>query len=729
MVLVVVLIMGIILLPAKKSSADPAPCTLDSTPQLAASQDQINFQFNLTNGTGNDPIKRILISAPSSDFVFLSINAPGWDSAVTGSGAEFYNNNLDPDSTVELTVTVQTGAYIAGEIDWGVYAFDGNDSSGYGNIICQNNSPLNMIDNVAHISSAAVSDVTSSSVKISWITSLPADSVVNYGADSSYGSTNTTAPDPVTQHAVVLKGLQSNTAYHYQIVSTTQNSTSDTSADATFLTALEQAPLVKTINIPGLSISISDPSDKTPPSIKLDPIAIQKVYKTAPTIKGSADDNSAIVRVEYSTDNGKNWLPVDTSTGLGTKNAGFSFTPLSLDDGSYTMLARAIDGGGNISTTPSILIVIDRLPPLVGGLMLSIGPQILGSNQNGETTIIAGLDEKITLSAVGGASGISLHTVSTNTKEAGKSFALTQSSDTGLWSGIISFTKAGTYSLIANAVDGAGNKTTKNLGTILAKEPAKILKADGKPASATVTVYFLDSETGNWVIWDGSSYSQDNPQKTVNDGSFKLFLPAGSYYLKASGNGFAAITTQTFKLTQPTPILPTLKAGSGGDLLHSFLSKFSTQTVDFSPAQTKKPTAATMQSLVGDQLPDFALNSTSGKLVHAVDLLARPTVISFMSTWAPTTSEQLPALDELSANKDINIEPIALQQDVSKMQAYQAISGHKLTWLADPDSTTSRDFNITNLPTHYFVNREGVIKKIVNGVLSKSELLNIVSGL
>ncbi len=725
--LVVIFTVATLLLPAKITNADVSPCVLSTTPLRAASNSQVDFQFDLTNGSGNATIRRVLITLPSSDFSIISVNSTGWDSSISDSYAEFFNNSLLSDTTTTFHMIVRTGNFIDGETDWGVYAFDGNDANGYGSLVCQNNSPFFMDDNTPHISNVNVNDVTATSVSLHWVTSLPANSKAEYGQDSGYGNTATNA-DFVTEHTLGLKGLNPNTAYHYRVSGATAQAISDVSSDGTFQTAIEQAQVVKTVNIPGLSVVVTNPSDKTPPVITLEALANQSVFKSAPLIKGTATDDTAIARVEFSINNGRDWLLTDTATGIGGKSVAFGFTAQGLEDGNYSVMARAIDSGGNSSSTTPFTIVIDRLPPIVGGSVVTLGPQVLTGDQNGVIHIMAGVDQKITLSAVGGPTTISLHAANPNSKETNKTFSLTQSADTGLWSGIVSFTSVGTYNLVASSVDGAGNKSVKNLNIMQVKTPAQVVKHDGKAAQALITAYYMVPETNEWVVWDGSAYSQNNPQRTDNNGNFKLFLPSGTYYLKATGKDISSIITNTFTLSSPTPIVAKLKSRGSSDLMQSFFSRYFSVPINANIMSTAHTTSS-RNSLLGDQVPDLQLASTNGQTVHAVDLLGKPTILSFMSNWAPSTSDQLPALDQLSNTPDINVYPIALQESIGKMRAYQAITGYKVPWLADPDSTTSDSFKITSLPTHFFISREGTIKKIIIGVLSKSELLNNITGL
>jgi len=87
------------------------------------------------------------------------------------------------------------------------------------------------------ISNVSSSAITTSGAAITWATDEDSTSQVNYGATASYGSSSTLDSATVTNHSVTLTGLQPNTIYHYQVVSTNASGGSTTSGDSTFTTA------------------------------------------------------------------------------------------------------------------------------------------------------------------------------------------------------------------------------------------------------------------------------------------------------------------------------------------------------------------------------------------------------------------------------------------------------------------------------------------------------------
>ncbi len=712
---------------AKIVHADISNCSANLTPHVVLPGSVTDAQFSIQN-TDSQAIRWIQISKPNGEFVVNSTNISGWSDNTNSDFTRLNGGSLDPGQTLNLSISTFAQNEEAIPADWNVQVSD--DPDGNNAINCSGSLDMAIhggLQYAFNISNVQPSSLTPTSVTITWDTDLASTSQVQYGTDTSYGKTTPMDNTPITNHSVNLTGLKANTAYHYYVLSTTEDNGSASSGDNTLLTPTQPnipTPIIFNNITAGSSLAtpipIKDkPTEKVPPAISIKTTPTNP-YKTAPTISGVANDNEALAGIFYSTDGGKNWLLVDSATGLGGKEATFSFTPQNLDDNNYQILARAVDTSGNIGTSSPITIVIDRLPPIVGGNVVAIGPQILQSNQDGHISTLAGLDQRITLSTVGGPTSITLSVSGTNKLKA-KSFSLVKSQDTGLWSGVLSFEDAGSYTLTANSIDGAGNKTTRDLNTVTVL-PKPSLKSEGKALSGTVTAYYLEPDSNNWTVWDGGSYEQANPQTTDKNGNFKLLLPAGKYYLKVTSRGYQDLTSNIFTFDKTTPISTTLNMRAK----KSLLSSFSAQKISLNLSGNK--TTQKSNSLISET-PSFKLQNLSGNNVNSTNLLGKPTVLSVLSTWSPNTSDQLAALTKLQSNKDINIIPVGLQESVAKLQAYSAISGYQLNWLADPDSTLTDVFKVQSMPTHYFLDRKGVVKKVVTGVLSKDELLNNLTGL
>ncbi|MDD5687547.1 MAG: carbohydrate-binding protein [Elusimicrobia bacterium] len=87
------------------------------------------------------------------------------------------------------------------------------------------------------VSVVTPTNVTGSGVVITWTTNEPANSKVEYGLTTGYGSaTPVTDADGVYSHSVTLSGLTQNTLYHYRMVSVDMNGNPTTTGDYSFTT-------------------------------------------------------------------------------------------------------------------------------------------------------------------------------------------------------------------------------------------------------------------------------------------------------------------------------------------------------------------------------------------------------------------------------------------------------------------------------------------------------------
>ncbi|MBP9773150.1 MAG: fibronectin type III domain-containing protein [Candidatus Peribacteraceae bacterium] len=91
------------------------------------------------------------------------------------------------------------------------------------------------------INTVTVKSIGSNSATITWLTSIPADTQVEYGTTTAYGSATIVDPALVTTHGVSLTGLAPATFYHYRVKSRGAGGLS-VSGNFTFTTAAAVGP-------------------------------------------------------------------------------------------------------------------------------------------------------------------------------------------------------------------------------------------------------------------------------------------------------------------------------------------------------------------------------------------------------------------------------------------------------------------------------------------------------
>lgn len=716
-------------------------CSASVTPHTVSPNSSTNFQIQINN-TDSDSITWVRITRPSGNFTITSNGSSGWASSTTEEYAYQSEGVLDPGQSMTVDITATAVNAQAPSADWVV---ETTNTPGLNLVSCNGDLGTSLSGEVAdttppNIYNISVSNLRTSSVTISWFTSEPATSKINYGYDDQYGSSTAEDTNLKTSHSMQITGLSPNEAYHYQVAGQDANANQALSGDNTFLTPLidpitevsEDNTVTSTGEVLKTKIPIKAvPTEKIPPEIILT-TNFDKPYKESPEILGIAKDNEALAGIDYSTDGGKNWLQVDRDKGLGTAQANFSFKPLNLDDGNYQIVVRAIDTSGNIGISQQKILVIDRLPPQVGGTAISSGPQIFQPNDDGVIYSLVGVDQKITTSAVGGPTTILITAKKNGNSSKLKTFSLTKSADTGLWSGIISFQEQGDYTLIADSLDGAGNKTSKVIGLVQSLAPARVTNDKKSLEGARVTLYYLEPSTNLWTVWDGESYGQPNPQITNENGQFNLYVPEGKYYLKANSKNYRTLISNVFEIKGSMPILTNLKMKESVNIeigkISLHIPPFSNDTVDINPPKLSNTLPPAGKNLINKQSPKFILKDLGGRSIKSSDLTGRPTVITFISSWSPPSREQLAVLSRLQKNKDINVVPIVIHENSGKINSILKISGIELEVLTDPDGLMVDKYDVQTLPSHYVLDRRGVVKNVTVGVLSEDKINDALSG-
>lgn len=704
------------ILSACSASVDPSAGNVNTT---------MDFSVQVQN---DDPDGNRLVwmkvTRPSADYVIGNYSPNGLSVSLSDSEFATWGFDLGQGSAFGQNINVSVNNNSAFSGYWTVQASD--DPDGVDPTTCTGSLTATIFDPVNSvppaISDITISNISDTSVTISWTTDKAATSVVDYGTTSDYGQ-NKTDSTLSTAHSVTVDSLTANTNYHYRIISVDDHDNTTSTADNTFSSAVAGTTTSETITVTSV-VTVNKTTtntttkiliDDTAPTVRID-TDFKKPFTDAPKIIGKAYDNKGIFSIEYSLDGGKNWSPVD-STGKISTQVSFDFTPPPLDDDTYKVRMRVKDTSGNIGMSREYSMVIDRLPPAVGALMLSYGPQVL-SSKNGVMYGLEGLDQKVTLSAVGGPSTIDI----LSNKQM---FSLIKNPDNGLWSGILSFSKPGTYSLQAKSVDGAGNKTARKLGSITILPAGKITDGRSVLKGAKLSVYVKDYLTKRFVLWDGEAYGQSNPTTTKENGNYRIFMPSGTYYIQVEEPTHKTLKTNIFTLNESVPFNMdfVLKKGRYIDLgfLKIPLSVFSQDTVAVNIPSLDNGSDSIAAKLIGRKLPEIELKDGE-KTVITNSLSGQPTVVTLLNSWDPNAYAQLSILEHVTHEKSAKVIPVFEQETASKMMIFKKRGGYISNMLADPDGLLVAPLSVEYLPMHIFLNRKGVVEQVKYGVLSYDEI-------
>ena len=307
------------------------------------------------------------------------------------------------------------------------------------------------------ITNIRTSSVSSTTATIQWTTDEVADSQVEYGTTSGYGTFSAPNSALVTAHAMGLNGLVANTTYHYRVISKDAAGNLGASGDNTFTTSA--AP------------------DTTPPVISN--IRTSNVGSTTATILWNTDE-AADSRVEYGITTGytnqaivDNTLVTSHTIGLNGLMAGTTYH--------YRVVSK--DAAGNPTTsgdnTFTTSAAPDTIPPVISN--------VLTSNVGSTTATILWKTDEAADSQVeyGTTTGYGTLTALNSVLVASHSQDLT-----GLTAGT-------TYHYRVISKDAAGNSATSSDATLVTQSGIDL-------SAGLVAAYGFDEGSGS-VSGDGSS--------------------------------------------------------------------------------------------------------------------------------------------------------------------------------------------------------------------------------
>ena len=515
-------------------------CTVSTTPSSVEANTNSAIQFSLTN-TGVDPITYIKVLRPSTNFTLENRGVDGWTVYANSSQAEIVGSSLTFGSTLNFSFNVVAAGVEVASADWLVYS-----NTGSGLVECTGSKGLaisGIADVIAPVISdeITVSDVADTSVKINWTTDEAATSKVFYDATGESFDLEKEDLTLSTTHGVTLDGLTANTTYYFYVESADANGNTSNSSEGSFVTAAAGATTTTVTVTNTVTSTVTQTvtkvlTDTTPPVVKLKELDVDQelgvgVFDSAPLIEGSASDDRGVAKIEYRITNYEsNWIEGSLLGTVGDKKTNFEFLPSISLDGTYDFEVRAVDVFGNKSAVKKVKFVIDKLPPTVGGVVVTVSGVVMDS-EGGVVTILEKNKTRLVFKELGGAEKISVYFGE-------KLFEAQKDKSTSVWS--LEFElDAGMHKGRVVAVDGAGKVVDKNWFDIDVL-PRGNLKFD--------EVRSQKHELNLW--WQGN----DGVYKKWSTGSdFGFVVPPGKYYISGVSEG-KRFVSQVFDFDRPSVI-------------------------------------------------------------------------------------------------------------------------------------------------------------------------------
>ena len=133
---------------------------------------------------------------------------------------------------------------------------------------------------------------------------------------------------------------------------------------------------------------------------------------------------------------------------------------------------------------------------------------------------------------------------------------------------------------------------------------------------------------------------------------------------------------------------------------------------------------------VGFLAPDFTLSSINSQDIVLENFKGKPVILNFWASWCPPCKAEMPAFQEAFqeySSSEIQFIAVNVSNQDSITNVSKFIEEYDITFPIPLDRTgeVSDDYLIHSLPTTYFIDINGVIKKIIIGGPIPLSLLRI----
>src|SRR2546430_7487568 len=182
------------------------------------------------------------------------------------------------------------------------------------------------------ISNAVTANATPTSIGIDWQTSAPANSQVEYGTTTNYGSTTPIDSTMVTSHQLTVSGLNPGATYHCRVHSTDARNNSAVSGD----------------------LPCPTPKDRTQAAVSIPSQAANATLASTANLTASASDNVAVASVQFKVDS--------ANSGAAVTGAPYTYAlnTAALSNGNHTLTAVATDTSGNTASSAGVPVSVNN---------------------------------------------------------------------------------------------------------------------------------------------------------------------------------------------------------------------------------------------------------------------------------------------------------------------------------------------------------------------------------
>ena len=132
------------------------------------------------------------------------------------------------------------------------------------------------------------------------------------------------------------------------------------------------------------------------------------------------------------------------------------------------------------------------------------------------------------------------------------------------------------------------------------------------------------------------------------------------------------------------------------------------------------------------EAPDFTLTDLDGKEVTLSDLKGKKVYLNFWATWCPPCRGEMPDIEKLyqeTKDSDLVIIAVELGEPLDTVKSFIDQNKYHFKVLLDTDQSVGASYNISAIPTSYFIDSDGKIVSTNTGAMTLEEMKQHISDL
>ena len=134
--------------------------------------------------------------------------------------------------------------------------------------------------------------------------------------------------------------------------------------------------------------------------------------------------------------------------------------------------------------------------------------------------------------------------------------------------------------------------------------------------------------------------------------------------------------------------------------------------------------------VVGRPAPAIQLQALDGSAASLSAVHGRPVIVNFWATWCEPCKQEMPALQaEAASHPDLVVLGIDNVESAVKVKPFVDQLGIRFPILLDEDGTAMERYQVTGLPTSFFIDRTGTLRSLYRGALTADTLRTSVAAI